>query len=80
MISLRSTLRQRRIDLGLSTNQVVARARVRFPDVVGFHQSALCTWERPDGNRSPSPEQLAAWAGALDMTIELRPVARARAA
>jgi transcriptional regulator with XRE-family HTH domain len=80
MTSLRAELRQRRLDMGLTTRELVHRVKVAYPAVRGFHTSAICEWESTSSPRSPSIEQLVIWAEVLGWSIELKPIRRARAA
>jgi len=71
-LNLRRQLRERRLQLGLTQQEVADRAAKAFPAVKGLLRTAFRAWEQEAAGRSPSDEQLVAWATALDMTIEVR--------
>jgi transcriptional regulator with XRE-family HTH domain len=79
-MSLRLLLRDRRIELGLTTTEVAEKARAASAGLKGFHGSSISYWETPSSGRSPSTEQLVAWAEVLGLSIELKLIRRARAA
>ena len=66
--TIRERLRARRHALGWSLDDVCAAVR-QGPPVVGFHRTSLRAWEQPESGRSPNPEQLTAWARALDLEL-----------
>lgn len=71
------SLQQQRVSRGLSIDEVVSLIREKHPDVRGIHHSSLHSWESETSPRSPSPDQLTAWADALGMKLLLVP-ARAK--
>lgn len=64
-----ASLIARRVALGLSTYQVSERIRAAHPALPGMQRVAIVRWER--GGLQPSHVQLAAWAEALGLRLEL---------
>lgn len=74
MTQLADQLREVRLKRGLSRTFVVASAKRLEPEVRGLHCTNLREWERGlDGERSPNPQQLQAWAAALGFEVTLQP-------
>lgn len=55
----------------MSRYELERLARQRSPNVRGLQRAAFQAWEGEAEGRSPSDEQLVAWADALDLDIVL---------
>lgn len=66
---IRKALVTRRADLRLGTYAVTERMRAMHPEVAGCQRRALQRWEL--GLSAPTDLQLAAWAEALGLRLEL---------
>lgn len=71
--ALRSELRAARLAQGLTQVRLIEIVHALDPEVGGFHSSSVAEWEKADSSRSPSAEQLDAWARALGFDLVLLP-------